>query len=144
VIRHAGLVARRLGGRWRGALIEGPSGGGKSDLALRLLELGWRLVADDRVRLWAADGRLYGRAPEALRGLIEARGLGVLRAAEIPFAEVVLLARPGTPDRLPEPHSEELLSVPVPVLVVDPLQASATAKFSRAMEAFAAAHKGRM
>jgi serine kinase of HPr protein (carbohydrate metabolism regulator) len=48
MIRHAGLVATRLGGRWRGALIEGPSGTGKSDLANRMIATGFRLVADDR------------------------------------------------------------------------------------------------
>ena len=51
MIVHAGLVALRHGGLWRGALITGPSGSGKSDLALRCLEHGFRLVADDRVLL---------------------------------------------------------------------------------------------
>ena len=87
-IRHAGLIARRIRGRWLGALIEGPSGAGKSDLALRALDRGFRLVADDRVLVWAADGRVFGRAPAPLRGLIEARGLGVIPVEPVAFAEI--------------------------------------------------------
>ena len=81
---HAGLLALRLGGDWRGVLIEGPSGSGKSDLALRALEAGWSLVADDRTLVWACEGRLYGRAPDALAGLIEARGRGSCRPPAAP------------------------------------------------------------
>src|SRR3954468_23707618 len=88
VIVHAGLIARRSGGPWRGVLIEGPSGSGKSDLALRALEAGFRLVADDRVVLWASEGRLFGRAPETLFGLIEVRGLDVIRVEALPLCEV--------------------------------------------------------
>ena len=72
MIIHGGLVMKRINQVWRGALIEGESGSGKSDLMLRLLDLGFRLVADDRVVLWRSDGVLYGRAPDPLRGLIEA------------------------------------------------------------------------
>ena len=85
MIRHAGLVALRLGGSWQGVLIEGPSGSGKSDLALRAIEAGFRLVADDRVLVWTSEGRNYGRAPDALAGLLESRGAGVLPAAAIPL-----------------------------------------------------------
>ena len=53
MIAHAGLLAQRIGGRWKGALIEGPSGAGKSDLALKALDAGFRLVADDRVMFQA-------------------------------------------------------------------------------------------
>src|SRR5581483_2217647 len=77
VIHHAGLLAKWAEGHWNGVLIEGDSGSGKSDLALRALDEGWALVADDRTLLWACEGRLYGRAPDPIAGLIEARGLGV-------------------------------------------------------------------
>ena len=66
---HAGLIALYGGGLWRGVLIEGRSGSGKSDLALRCLSLGFRLVADDRTRLWVSEGRLFGAAPEPIAGL---------------------------------------------------------------------------
>lgn len=145
MIRHAGLIARRLGGHWRGVLIEGPSGSGKSDLALRALGAGFQLVADDRVALWTSAGRLYGRAPPALRGLLEVRGLDVVRVTPVEFAEVVLIARLAAPvERIPGFHTENVLGVGVPTLGVAPFEESAAAKLGRAIEAFAAAHNGRM
>jgi len=136
LIRHAGLIATRLGERWRGALIEGPSGSGKSDLALRMLARGYRLVADDRTELWTADGRLFGRAPDALAGLIEVRGQGIEPVMALPLAEVVLLVRCGAPERMPEPQSAELLGISLPVVTIAALEASAAAKLSRALARF--------
>jgi serine kinase of HPr protein (carbohydrate metabolism regulator) len=144
MIRHAGLIAQRHDGLWRGVLIEAASGGGKSDLALRALDHGFRLVADDRVLVWTDAGRLFGRAPDPLAGLLEVRGLGVLPVAQVAFCEIVLLARLEAPERLPEPATETILGQPIPLLAVDPFESSAPAKLSRAMEAFAAAHKRRI
>ena len=99
MIVHAGLIALFDAGAWRGALIEGPSGAGKSDLALRAIAAGgWRLVADDRVRLFVSAGRLFGRAPAVLAGRMEVRGLGVIAASGALF----LADRP--PRRLPAPR----------------------------------------
>jgi serine kinase of HPr protein (carbohydrate metabolism regulator) len=137
MILHAGCVARMVGGGWRAALLLGPPGVGKSDLALRLLRSGWSLVADDRVRLWAADGILYGAAPEPLAGLIEARGLDVARVRRRAFAAVHLLADcvgPGTEiERIPEPRTRSLAGVALPVLSLRPLEASAPAKLELAL-----------
>jgi len=144
VIVHAGLVARRIDGLWRGVLIEGPSGAGKSDLALRALDQGFRLVADDRVRLWTDAGRLYGRAPDAIAGLIEARGVGVLPVTPIPFCEIGLKVRLAAPERMPDPATETILGVAIPLLEANPFETSAPAKLSRAMEAFDAACKRRI
>ena len=144
MIRHAGLVARRLGRRWQGVLLEGPSGSGKSDLALRALDQGFRLVADDRVLVWSSEGRLFGRAPDTLRGLIEVRGVDVLAVEPLPLSEIVMVARLGTPERIPDPATEAILGVAIPLLAVAPFEASAPAKLSRAMEAFDAAHKRRI
>lgn len=143
-IRHAGLIAARLGGRWRGVLIEGPSGAGKSDLALRCLDLGFRLVADDRVELWASGGRLFGAAPAALAGLIEVRGVGVLRVAALPLAEVALVVRCGEPERIPDPEAVEIHGVAVPAATLSPLEPSAPAKLSRALALFDAETNRRM
>lgn len=140
MIRHAGLIARRAGGRWRGVLIEGPSGAGKSDLALRALDHGFRLVADDRVLLWADHGRLWGRAPDALKGLIEVRGVGVTPVDAVPYCEVVLLARLETPERAPERATETILAVEIPLVAVAGLESSAPAKLSWALTFFDAAH----
>ena len=144
MIAHAGLIAQRLGGSWRGVLIEGPAGAGKSDLALRALTQGFSLVADDRVLLWACEGRLYGRAPDTLGGLMEVRGLDVVRAEALPFAEITLIARAGTPERIPEPASAAILGVSRPLIEIDPREPSAPAKLSRALSHFDAAHKRRI
>lgn len=85
---HASVVA--IGGR--GALILGASGAGKSALALALLGRGAGLVADDRVHLIRRGNALVASAPAALAGLIEARGIGLLRVphvAEVPVAIAV-------------------------------------------------------
>lgn len=134
MISHAGLIALRLGGVWRGALIEGPSGCGKSDLALRALDAGFRLVADDRVLAWPCRGRLYGRAPDSLHGLIEVRGQGVVRAPALAFSEIVLVAACGETERLPDRQVVERLGVQLPRVVIQPLEASAPAKMRRALE----------
>jgi serine kinase of HPr protein (carbohydrate metabolism regulator) len=138
VIRHAGLLALRLKGYWRGALIEGPSGVGKSDLALRALYAGFSLVADDRTLTWTSAGRLYGRAPDPLTGLIEARGLGVLPAPTLAFAEIVLvIACAGGPrevERLPEPESVDIEGVRLPLRRLWPLEPAAPAKLRLALE----------
>ena len=144
MIRHAGLIARRDGGPWRGVLIEGPSGSGKSDLALRALDQGFRLVADDRVELWTSGGRLFGRAPDALRGLVEARGVGILRLEPLPLAEVALVVRCGQPERLPDEERLEILGVALPSVTIAALEASAPAKLSRALARFDGAINRRM
>jgi serine kinase of HPr protein (carbohydrate metabolism regulator) len=130
------LIAARSGGPWRGVLIEGPSGSGKSDLALRALAAGFRLVADDRVVLWPSEGRLFGRAPETLFGLIEVRGLDVVRVEALPLCEVALVATLGTPERIPEPAQVERLGVRLPQIALDPFETAAPVKLRRALAAF--------
>ncbi|MDB5453070.1 MAG: serine kinase [Caulobacteraceae bacterium] len=135
MIVHAGLVALREAGLWRGCLITGPSGSGKSDLALRCLEAGFRLVADDRVVLWTSAGQLFGKAPERLFGLIEARGLGVMTEPALPFAPVRLVAAAATdPERIPpEGERDSLLGHSIAKVSLDFLQLSAPAKLRRAL-----------
>lgn len=137
-IRHAGLVALRQDGFWRGALIEGPSGVGKSDLALRALDAGFRLVADDRVVAFTAGGRLWGKAPETLAGLLEVRGLGVVSAPALAFCEIALVVRcvetPDAVERLPDPRFEPILGVSVPVFDLWPREPAAPLKLRRMMQ----------
>jgi HPr kinase/phosphorylase len=87
----------------RGLLILGPSGSGKSSLAMRLLSLGAGLVSDDRTALCVERGRLIARCPAAIFGLIEARGLGLLHCPALDQAEVTLVADLGQTEteRLP-------------------------------------------
>ena len=100
----------------RAVLIQGPSGSGKSQLALALLEAARnrtlpfaRLVADDRADIEAVHGRLLVRPAPTLAGLIEVRGLGIRRLPHEPLAVVGLLADLGQPDaeRLPDPAQRE-------------------------------------
>ncbi len=136
LIVHAGLIAARWDGSWRGVLIEGPAGAGKSDLALRALSDGFRLVADDRVALWVSGGELYGRAPASLSGLIEVRGLGVEPVDALPMTRVALVARPGTPERMPEPAFADILGLRVPLMTLDMRESSAPAKLRHALSRF--------
>ena len=134
---HAGLLAVRGEGRWRGVLIEGPSGSGKSDLALRALEQGFRLVADDRVIVWASGGRCFGRAPEPLASLIEARGLGVVAEPALPFCQVELVVRCADRDaveRVPEAEFSVRAGVALPCLSLWPWEPTAPAKMRRALD----------
>ena len=91
-------------------LIVGPPGAGKSDLALRLLGRGFVLVADDQVEIH--EGR--ARPPAALAGLLEVRGLGIIRlgyASDIQLKVVIALTEQV--DRLPEPERHESLDLPM-------------------------------
>jgi len=112
---HASSVA--LGGR--GALVLGASGSGKSSLALHLMALGATLVSDDRtVASRVSNGDVLLSAPEAIRGRIEARGVGILQAEteqNVPLALVVDLDRSET-ERLPPDRTIEVLGKNFPVL----------------------------
>ena len=134
---HAGLIALYDRGHWKGMLIEGESGSGKSDLALRCLSHGFRLVADDRTQLWVSEGRLFGAAPDPIAGLMELRGLGVLPESARRLVEVRLVVRclaPADPlERLPDPDTRVLLGIALPKVAVRPLEASAPEKLVRAL-----------
>ncbi|SDX59302.1 Hpr(Ser) kinase/phosphatase [Ruegeria halocynthiae] len=104
-----------------GILIIGASGAGKSALALQMMMLGARLVADDRINLSARDGDVMADAVPQIRGLIEARGIGLLRAdpvGPVPLAYVVDLDQ-AEPARLPDPAEILLLGQTLPLLRVD-------------------------
>jgi HPr kinase/phosphorylase len=103
----------------RGVLIRGRSGAGKSALALELMALGAHLVSDDRVDLKLNDGALWASAPAAIRGRIEARGIGLLAAEPLDAARLVLvidLDRPET-ERLPPPRETVILGAPLPLVL---------------------------
>ncbi len=115
---HASCVA--LGGR--GVLIRGASGSGKSALALTLMAYGAALVSDDRTLLHLRDGQVIASAPAPLRGMIEARGVGLLRAVTLPEAALALVVdmdRPE-PDRLPPLRQIDLMGCGLPLLYRPP------------------------
>lgn len=120
-----------------GLIIRGPSGAGKSDLALRLIDRGARLVADDRVDLLVSDNGVIARAPETLAGLLEVRGLGILR---VPVLEatvvrlVVNLVNHKNVPRLSDRRMTNLIGMDVPTVTLDPFEASAVPKVRLALE----------
>jgi len=108
----------------RAVLIRGPAGAGKSRLVLNLIQAASngvltfaRLVADDRVHVWAAHGRLMARPPAGLAGLLEVRGLGIQRLQHEPMAVVTWVVDLGvtTPKRMPDSAAAQTIIVGVKV-----------------------------
>jgi HPr kinase/phosphorylase len=124
----------------RAVLLRGPSGSGKSDLALRLIDAGGRLVADDQSELWRDGDTVMVRSPATIAGLIEVRGLGILRVGSLPFARLAMivdLVAPQHVERLPEPCSETIFGIAIPLVALAPFEASAPAKIRFALAAIA-------
>jgi len=124
----------------RAILLRGPPGAGKSDLALRLIDRGALLVADDQTELRRFDGQILARAPAAIAGLIEVRGVGILRVdamAEAPLALVADLIASTEIERLPESRTENVFGLPIPLIALAPFEASAVAKLRFALRCLA-------
>ena len=142
---HATCVGLRRGRGWVGVLLRGPSGAGKSDLALRLIESGARLIADDQTHLARTGRALIATAPPALAGLLEVRGVGIVRLpsaqrlARAPLALLVDLVAAERVERLPELAQESVLGVALPVVALAAFEASAPAKLRLALQRAAVA-----
>lgn len=124
----------------RGVLLIGPSGSGKSDLALRLIDRGWRLIADDRTVLGLENGRLTASAPPNISGLIEVRGVGICAQAALcgPVPIALVLDLGLVADRLPVPQpwqSPSHTHVPIPSLAFDARSPSAPLRLEHALQA---------
>ena len=135
---HATCVALR----GQGVLLLGPSGAGKSDLALRLIDDGAQLVADDRTLLFEKSGALHAKAPPSIKGLLEIRGVGIVALparASVKLALAVQLGREGA--RLPHvrffspPHALAP-GTKLPQITLNPHYASTPAKIRAALWAF--------
>ena len=132
ILIHGTSVA--IGGR--ALLIRGPSGSGKSDLALRLIDGGAMLISDDQTQLSPGPSGVTASPPSAIAGLLEVRGLGIVRLPHrksAPLALVVDLAPRSEVERLPVPDTVDLLDFAVPRLFLAPFEASAAAKVRLAM-----------
>jgi serine kinase of HPr protein (carbohydrate metabolism regulator) len=132
---HATTVARYARSGWRGVAILGAPGAGKSDLALRLIHAGWRLVADDQSLIWASGDRLWAAAPRSLSGLMEVRGVGLIAApatGPTPL-RLAVQCQAEPPERLPEPEWRRFCGLALPLIRLDPHQASAVEKVAAAL-----------
>ncbi len=152
---HATAIA--MGGM--AALIRGPSGSGKSDLALRCLALPpgpftprrMQLVSDDYCELYAETAQpagtadtvqtseraaLYVRAPANIAGLIEVRGVGIIEIEPVASARACLIADlvdKAVVERLPDSSSAQIEGYELPLLRLDPFEGSAPLKLSLAL-----------
>lgn len=144
---HATCCALAAGAGPAGVLLLGPPGSGKSDLALRLIEAGFSLVADDRVEIDGAGPAPVASAPPALAGLIEIRGMGIIRLARplarAPVALAVSLSPAAARERLPEPMTTAMAGHAVPTIPLDPSAASAVARVRLALAVLAGGAQSR-
>jgi serine kinase of HPr protein (carbohydrate metabolism regulator) len=129
---HASTVA--VDGR--AVLISGPSGSGKSDLALRLLDRGFTLVSDDQTIVRRDGNRLLASAPPTIKGKLEIRGVGIVEmetVTDVPVALYVELTSEIV--RLPDDRRERpVLGVNLPLISVDAQTASAASKVALALD----------
>jgi len=127
---HASCAARPGPDGYDAVLLLGEPGAGKSDLALRLLDHRFLLVADDQVLIEHG----MASAPAALAGLLEVRGMGIFRLPHIKAARLRLAVRLAVqPDRLPAPEIHAPTGLPL--ITLDPAAPSAAARVSLALDA---------
>ncbi|RJF91408.1 HPr kinase/phosphorylase [Sphingomonas cavernae] len=128
---HASTV--EIGGR--AVLIEGLSGSGKSDLALRLIDRGARLISDDYTLVKREKGGLLATAAPNIAGKIEVRGLGIIELGNVEDVPVGLIVTLGEPvARIPGAEmTRKIAGVAVPVVALNGLEASAPVKVELAL-----------
>ena len=129
---HASCVAKD----GRAILISGRSGAGKSDLALRLIDRGAKLVSDDYTIVRRVNGRLLAKAPMNIEGKIEVRGVGILKmetASDIPVCLMIDLS--SAVERMPRTGEvQRVAGLEIPTISVNALEASAPVKVEVALE----------
>lgn len=122
----------------QGVLLRGEPGSGKSDLALRLIDDGAGLVADDYTEISVVDGQLCATVPQTIQGLLEVRGLGIVRMGcvpRVPVSAIFDLVALRDIERLPDPQTATFEGIDVPRFSLHGFDASAPAKVRLALKA---------
>ena len=129
---HASTVASE----GRAVLITGPSGSGKSDLTLRLLDRGFTLVSDAQTIVKKDGDKLVASAPPNIAGKLEIRGIGIVEMETVTNMPVALLVELTSDiQRLPDDSRERpILGVSLPLVSVDAMAASAPSKVALALD----------
>ena len=129
---HGSTVA--IGGR--AVLITGPSGSGKSDLTLRLVDRGFSLVSDDQTIVKKDGGRLVASAPPTIAGKLEIRGIGIVDMEQIDNVPIALIVElTGDIQRMPDDSRERpILGIKLPLITIDAMTASAPSKVVLALD----------
>jgi serine kinase of HPr protein (carbohydrate metabolism regulator) len=121
-----------------GVLLMGEPGAGKSDLSVRLIDRGAKLVADDQVELLRKGAKVLASSPASIAGLIEVRGVGIFKmkaVRKVPVLLVLQLAKQEWIERLPYPEPYDCLGVPVSQLRICAFEPSAAIKVEMAVAA---------
>jgi len=121
-----------------GILLRGPSGAGKSDLALRLIDQGGQLVSDDYTDIHVTDAHLMATAPPTIQGLLEVRGVGIVklpRVEQVAVTALFDLVQGAEVERLPEAQTDHILGVAVCRYALVAFEASAPAKVRMVIKA---------
>ena len=132
---HASTVA--IDGQ--AVLITGVSGSGKSDLALRLIDRGAKLVSDDYTLLTRVGAVLMASSPATIKGKLEVRGIGIIDCDALDAAPAALIVGiDEVPQRMPEDDVQNIIGIAIPVVALAPFEASAPIKVELALRRLAA------
>jgi len=116
----------------KGVLFIGPSGSGKSDACLQIIQAGGFLIADDQTELTAADGVLTASCPTTIYGKMEIRGVGILPVEKVrpqtPIDLIVQIVSLDKMERMPDEKTETLMGVCLPKIDLCPFEISFLAK----------------